>query len=239
MLCATHAQVLLLNLFLCINSGVLFGQTSADSALTNTIRIFISSTGDQSPVYNGVQYQRYAAFLHYGHPFFVADSLITGSVTIDGLTYENVPLMLDEVNDQLITTDLQGDNLVQLPKHKIAAFTIGRHKFAHITGNDLKEGYYRLLYNGRSKLLAKENKSIHVKPGRTTAETERSVNSTTDYYLNTQKGYKKFHRLSQFLALFGKDRNKLEDFIREKKLRTGTSREDLYVKAASFFDTAN
>ena len=236
---ATYAQLLLLNLFLCINFGQLFAQSSTDSALTNTIRIFISSTGDQSPVYNGVQYQRYAAVLHYGQPFFIADSLIVGSVTIDGLTYEKVPLMLDEVNDELITTDLQGDNLVQLPKHKIEGFTIGRHAFAHIKGKDLKDGYYRLLYNGRSQLLAKENKSIHVKPGRITAETERTVNSSTDYYLKTEKGYQKFHRLSQFLTLFGKERGRVENFIRDNKLRTRTNREDLYSQAASFFDIAN
>jgi hypothetical protein len=239
MLGAAQAHVLLLNLFLCMNSGSLFAQSSNDSALANTIRIFISSIGDQSPVYNGVQYQRYPAVLHYGQPFFIADSLINGSVTIKGLKYENVPLMLDEVNDELITTDLQGDNLVKLHKHQIEAFSIGRHAFVHHTGNNMKEGYYRLLYNGATQLLAKENKSIQVKPGRTTAETERSVHSSTEYYLKTEKGYQKFHRLNQFLSLFGKDRGRVEDYIRNNKLRTRTNREDLYSQAASFFDTAN
>jgi hypothetical protein len=237
-LAASFAQVLLFFIVPALSCNLLYSQSSAtaDAAVNNAIRIYADATGDQAPYYNGVQYRRYPNYIHFGHPFFIADSLITGTINYNGVTYENVKLQYDEVNDELITTDLQGDNLVQLFKQKISGFTIGPHKFINLSRTYPRAGYYRVLYNGKSQILAKEFKSIQVKPGRITAETERSVNSSTDYYLRTDKGYEKFNRLNSFLSLMGNHRKEVARFIRDKKLRTRSGREDLYYQAASFFD---
>ena len=140
------------------------------------------------------------------------------------------------MNDELITSDLQGDNLVQLSKQKINGFSIGPHSFIHLAEGYPRTGFYKVLYNGRSQVLVKEIKSIQVKPGRVTAETERSVQSNTDYYLKTEQGYKKFNRLSSFLSLLGKHRKQVAAFIRENKLRSRTDRENLYYQAVTFYD---
>jgi len=234
-------QVLLFVIFLpsiCFNH--LFSQTSlsdsADPAVKNTIRIYAAATGVQAPYYNGIQYRRYPNFIHYGHAFFIADSLMFGTVTYDGITFDKVKLLYDEVNDELISTDVQGDNLVQLFKQKISGFSIGPHIFINLSQTYPRAGYYRVLYNGKSQIIVKESKSIQVKPGRVTEETERSVYSTTDYYLKTAKGYEKFNRLSSFLSLLGDQCKKVAGFIRDKKLRSGTNREDLYYQAATFYD---
>ena len=211
-------------------------QDSVEPAVANAIKIYAAATGAQAPYYNGVQYRRYPYFIHSGQPFFLADSLIAGTVTYEGITYENVKLQYDEVNDELITSDLQGDNLVQLSKQKINGFSIGPHSFIHLAEGYPRTGFYRVLYNGRSQVLVKEIKSIQVKPGRVTAETERSVQSNTDYYLKTEQGYKKFNRLSSFLSLLGKHRKQVAAFIRENKLRSRTDRENLYYQAVTFYD---
>ena len=232
---------LLLILFfsaLCCNH--LYSQATSnvpvDTAVKHALHIYANATGDQAPYYNGIQYRRYPNFIHYGHPFFIADSLMKGSVTYDHVTFENVMLQYDEVNDELITTDVQGDNLVQLLKQKISGFTIGPHKFIHLTQTYPRAGYYRVLYNGKSQIIVKESKSIQVKHGRVAAETERTVYSATDYYLKTAKGYEKFNRLNPFLSLFNEHRKQVAGFIRDKKLRFRTDRENLYYQAASFYD---
>jgi hypothetical protein len=114
-LAASFAQVLLFFIVPALSCNLLYSQSSAkaDAAVNNAMRIYADATGDQAPYYNGVQYRRYPYYIHFGHPFFIADSLITGTITYNGVTYENVKLQYDEVNDELITTDLQGDNLVQ------------------------------------------------------------------------------------------------------------------------------
>jgi hypothetical protein len=213
-----------------------FSQASLDTALKNSINVFSAALGNQSPVYNGIQYVRYPNFIHTGHPFFVADSMVNGSVTFEGVTYNNIPLLLDESKDQLITTDLQGDNLVQLFKNSITTFNIGSDSFINTSISGGASAYYRLLYNGRSQVLTKENKLIQVRTGRTKEETERWVSTSTDYYLKTKTGYQKFNRLSSFLSLFGKDENQVAQYIRENRLRTKAEREDLYIRAAKYYD---
>jgi hypothetical protein len=237
MLAARFVQVLLLIFMLAFSCNLLFSQPPiTNPAVNNAIRIYAAATGDQAPYYNGIQYRRYSNYIHFGHPFFIADSLINGTVTYDGVTYQNVKLQYDEVNDELITTDLQGDNLVQLFKHEISGFSIGPHQFINLSQTYPRAGFYRVLYNGKSQILVREFKSIQVKPGQITSETERSVNTTTDYYMKTDKGYEKFNRLNSFLSLMGNHRKQVARFIRDKKLRTRTDREELYYEAASFFD---
>jgi len=238
MLAVKFVQVSLLIIIPAFGCNHLYSQSSAntDAAVNNAIRVYANSTGDQAPYYNGVQYRRYPYFIHFGQPFFIADSLINGTVTFDGVTYENVKLQYDEVNDELITTDLQGDNLVQLFKQKINAFSIGPYNFINLAQTYPRAGYYRVLYNGKSQILVRESKSIQVKPGRITAETERSVNLTTDYNMKTNKGYEKFNRLKSFLSLMGSHRKQVVGFVKDKKLRPRTNREDLYYQAASFYD---
>ena len=234
-----HVSVLgmLLMIFCCKH---LFSQASSKDSVepdvANAIKMYAAATGNQAPYYNGVQYRRYPYFIHSGQPFFLADSLVTGSITFEGVTYENVKLQFDEVNDELITIDLQGNNLVQLPKQKINTFNIGPHSFIHLTEAYPRAGFYRVLYNGKSQVLVKEIKSIQVKPGRVTEETERSVQSNTDYYLKTEQGYKKFNRLSSFLSLLGNHRKQVAAFIRENKLRSRTDRENLYFQAVTYYD---
>jgi hypothetical protein len=231
-------HVALLIIIPALSCNFLYSQSSAntDPAVSNAIRIYAQATGAQAPYYNGIQYRRYPNYIHSGHPFFIADSLINGTVTYDGVTYENVKLQYDEIIDELITTDLQGDNLVQLFKQKISGFSIGAHIFINLSQTYPRAGYYRVLYNGKSQILVRENKSVQVKPGRVTSETERSVEASTDYYLKTDKGYEKFNRLNSFLSIMGSHRKQVAGFIRDKKLRTRASREDLYYQAASFVD---
>ncbi len=114
MIAVRFVQMLLLIIFPALVGNFLYSQSSAntDPAADNAIRIYADAIGDQAPHYNGVEYRRYPYFIHSGHPFFMADSLINGTITYDGVTYEDVKLQYDEVNDALITTDLQGDNLL-------------------------------------------------------------------------------------------------------------------------------
>jgi hypothetical protein len=210
---------------------------STDLSLLEALEVYHNSLGDQAAIYNGVQYRRYPHYLNYGHPFFVADSLAVGSVIYDDINYDNVWLMYDEVNDELITRDWQGDNLVQLHKNSVSSFAIGDNKFLNIKSDlSLKAGYYRVLYGGRSAVLAREAKTIHVRTVRP-GETERSVFASTDFYLKTPKGYEKFSRLTSLLGFFGRHRRAVEKHLASQKVRQRLVREKAFVEAAKYYDT--
>lgn len=242
MLAVKMAQVtLLLSLILFLHNGQLRAQSaisdSLDPATANAVRIFAAATGTQAGYYNGTQYRRYPNFIHTGNPFFLADSLLPGTLTYDGVRYENVPLQYDEVNDALITTDVQGDNLVQLHKAKVSAFTIGEYQFTnHQAATYPGAGYYRVLYNGKSQIIVKEKKLIQVTPGQTNAETVRWVDASVDYYLKTSKGYEKFSRLNTLLSLFGNHRKAVAGFIKDKKLKNRQDKESVFYQAVIFYD---
>jgi hypothetical protein len=231
---------LFLIVLLILANGNLFSQSSApDSSgpVKKAIHIFANAAGDQAGFYNGIQYKRYPNYIHEGHPFFIADKLVVGTITYDGVQYENVKLQYDEVNDELITTDLQGDNLVQVYKPRVNAFSIANYTFTnHLSQTYPGPGYYRVLYNGKSQIIVKEKKLIQEKPGRTNAETERSVDASVDYYMKTGTGYKKFNRLNSFLSLFGKNRKAVSGFVKEKKLKFRSAKENLLQQAATYYD---
>ena len=154
MLAVKFIQVLPMLILPAFSCNFLYSQSSRiqDPAVNSALRIYAQAAGDQAPYYNGIQYRRYPNYIHYGQPFFIADSLTAGTITYDDVTYENVKLQYDEVNDELITTDLQGHNLVQLFKQKISAFSIGPHKFINLSQTYPRAGYYRVLYNGAAPL---------------------------------------------------------------------------------------
>lgn len=214
-------------------------QRSPDTAFTNTLSVFTQALNDQAAIYNGIQYRRYPEAIHEGHPFFLADSLIAGTVTYEGLTYNKVRLLYDEVNDELITTDWQANNLVQLFEEKVDGFTIATQKFVRIAAGNPPSGYCRLIYDGASRIVAKERKTIQVRTGRTSAETQRWVSSSTDYYLETPQGFRKFHRLNAFLSLLGRHRKQVENYIKQNRLHCRSEKDRVLAEAARYYDQLN
>lgn len=236
---AQVALVLLLILFLRpgnTRAQSAFTQDSTNPAIEHALNIYAATTGNQAGYYNGVQYKRYPNFIHSGHTFFIVDSLIEGTLVYDGVKYGGVKLQYDEWGDQLVTTDVQGTNLVQLYKGKVSAFSIGTHMFVNNTTNDPGAGYYRVLYNGKSTILVKEKKIVQEKHGETNAETVRTVDVTIDYYLKTTKGFQKFNRLSTLLQLFGNQRKAVAGYIRDKNLKYRHDKENVFYQAVAFYD---
>lgn len=242
MLAVKIAQVaLVLFLILFLHSGHMraqsaFTQDAVNPAIEQALKIYAAATGNQAGYYNGVQYKRYPNFIHSGHTFFMADSLIEGTLIYDGVKYSNVKLQYDEWTDQLVTTDVPGSNLVQLHKASVSAFSIGPHMFVNNTTDDPGAGYYRILYNGKSTILVKEKKIVQEKHGETNAETVRSVDVTVDYYLKTPRGFQKFNRLSSLLALFGSHRKAVAGYLRDKNLKYRQDKENVFYQAVAFYD---
>lgn len=220
----------------CVTTERVCGQYAPDSALKNTLAVFTNALHDQAGIYNGIQYRRYPGTIHEGHPFYMADSLVAGTVTYDGLDYRNIKLLYDEVNDELITTDWQGDNLVQLLKERVNGFSMGMQQFVHLKGAYPAAGYYRVIYDGKSTVIAREKKEIQVKTGRTTAETERWVSRATDYYIKTPGGYRKFNRLNSFLSILGSHRRQVANYIRQNRMHFKSEKDRVLAQAARYYD---
>jgi hypothetical protein len=217
--------------------AALFCQSSSSTAISNTIAFYQRSIGDQSGIYNGVQYYRYADFINSGHPFFMFDSLTAGAVDYDGVVYNSVPLLYDEMIDQLLTNDYRKENLVELVKIKVNRFTIANHNFVRIADSmsGIAPGYYRELYSGKSQVLGKEIKTVD-KRIINQFEVNRTVETRNSYYARIHKQYFVISGSKQLLKLFGDKRKPVSDFLRNKKARYKSNRENYIVEAVKRYD---
>jgi hypothetical protein len=218
--------------------AALFSQSSSSStAISNTIAFYQRAIGDQSGIYNGFQYYRYPDLINAGHPFFMFDTLTSGSVYYDSIAYYNVLLLYDEVIDELLTTDYRRENLVQLVKMKVGNFTIGGRKFIRITDNiaALSPGYYLQLYSGKSRVLGKEVKAIE-KRIINQFEEYRNVEARKSYYVGINQQYYTVSGAKALMKLFGDKRRAVTEYLKNRRLKYKSNREDYIVEAVKHYD---
>jgi hypothetical protein len=222
-----------------------YGQTSlhrsGDSSLHLALLHYHKSLNDQKGIYNGSLYLRLIQ-THTGHVYFKSDSLTAGQVVYDGVLYENVPLLYDELKDELVTTDITGLSLVQLIKDKVTSFTIYSSAFIHqFTGTDSQgfksNGFFRLLYDGKMKVLHRETKFLRQKIVREN-EYNRYVDTQSGYWISSETGLQRISNYRDLLNVFGNTKKQVHEHIRSKGIKFREETEQTLVEAVSFYENA-
>jgi hypothetical protein len=114
-------------------------------------------------LYNGAEYVGHLPTIK-GHPYI--DSLWRdGSVTYDGVTYQNIHMLYDVVDDVVVVPHSDSVYRIQLQSIKINRFRFPittSYRIVRDTAHNvgLRTGFYDQLYDGRSKVLAKRVKTI-------------------------------------------------------------------------------
>ena len=106
---------------------------AALSGLTNALKTYHNYLTPETELYRGGQYAEYTFLIAKGHPYFDIDSMIIGTVSYNGILYENVPLKYDIVKDALLTDDPYDYYKISLISEQISRFTIGQHVFIRLT----------------------------------------------------------------------------------------------------------
>lgn len=135
---------------------------SAQQSSTLLSERYYASPVSQDALRNGREYTRLSFNIHKGIPYFKTDTLSYGTVMFDGILYDSVKLLYDQVSDELITNDVSGNNLIRLVKQKVAYFTLFNTTFTYLpaTGKNITAGYYEVTYDDNTQLLKKEIKEI-------------------------------------------------------------------------------
>jgi hypothetical protein len=162
-------------------------QSSLKDELVNYYHSFQT---ESQPIYNGLEYSRIPFYVNSGIPYFISDTVTTGSVVYDGVLYKNLPLMYDMMLDELITKDFSGKNMIKMVKQRVDSFYLYGATFVCIKEGDktISEGYYQVMQQEGKELFKKEIRYIKdkVKLGE---EPEKNIVGKTTYYIKRDGKY--------------------------------------------------
>ncbi|MEZ0607239.1 hypothetical protein ACAW74_01930 [Fibrella sp. WM1] len=219
-----------------------FGQTARpDTAFRHeSIQLALqrAALADSSTdgLFNGSQYLGHDRRLR-GHAYFVTDSAMPGRVEAGGNAYA-LPIRYDLVNDALVADHRAGYWMV--PRGEtVQSFSLLNHTFIRLidtTQSRLPEGYYDLLYDGPSRLLARHTKRIQIS---SVPSSFGEYLSNTAYYIRRQGQYVKVGSRKALVKLLADRRKELTAYAREQKARFKEDPELALQALAQRYDELN
>lgn len=149
------------------------------ASIAEARRIYTARVQGESLLFNGSDYGEYTP-LKDEHPFYLSDDWIYGSVLYDGQFYDSIMLQYDIASDQLVIESHMYGTQIQLIKSKVHSFTLEDRKFVNLDSSSMN-GFYEVLYNGETKVLAKHIKRLQERVS--SAEITREFEEKNKYYL--------------------------------------------------------
>lgn len=208
--------------------------STARQATQYALTRYEAATSDPERLYNGFEYIGYDRRLT-GHPFFASDSTETGSIRSNGQIF-TIPLRYDIVYDELVLNHPAGYRMA-LHSDRINSFLVKGHTFIRMTDSTqqgLPTGFYDLLYNGPTQLVARHTKTILVNPAAN--GTYGVFNPKTVYFIRKSGRYFPIKNKRTLLAVLDNSKKQLTAFMRKEKLKFKLTIDDSFGKIARYYD---
>jgi hypothetical protein len=228
------------NLFLtcllgsCLGAGAQVNDTAFMAQAANHARALHSSriTGE-SLLFNGSDFVRYIP-LHEEFPYYLSDEFLNGTITYDDQRYEEVFLLYDITTDEVIVENYNFAYNIRLIKNRIQDFTLEGHRFINVNHPSLPAGFYELLYDGPTQVLAKHTKRFteEIRFG----ELYRNFIPGTTYYILKDNQYRVATNQATVLKLLKDHRPELRSHLRDTGINFSADREHALTTLAKFYD---
>jgi len=228
-----------------MSSPALKAQTSQkdslilDSASALALQQYHNYVAPATDLYRGPEYVDYAYQIKDGHPYFV-DSLIAGAIVYNGILYENIPLLFDEVLDLVVIKDPYEVWKLSLNREHVDSFTIGDHRFVRLADSlnpsAPRNGFYEQLYRGKVRLLRRELKSVQMQASFLNQGFEKYTLANVSYWFRKGDTWYAVNNQRSLLAAI-KDRSKqAKKFMRSNHLRMRKDKQTTLVKVITWYD---
>ena len=214
---------------------ILFGQQDSTTPQKRMLEaIYRSNINAASPLYNGPEYY-YDDQLLTAHAFLETPTFEKGSITMDGVVIGDVPLAYDILRDELVTLSYGSDFKVKVVREKINGFTLRNTRLTVVREKSIPEGYYEVLHDGKTQLLARHEKRIKelTNAGR---DVVYQVNSFTTYYLRTPNGYETIRDRSGLISALQDKKAELNRFIDSNRLSFSKELEEALIQSVRYYD---
>jgi len=208
------------------------------SALTHTISLYFDQVGDQSRLFNGSLYPGFDLTFQTGSAYFLTDKATKGSVVYDNIPYPNLSIFYEDYRQYLVVMD-QAYKL-KLVNERVSSFTIAGHHFIYLFLDSLNrgipsEGFYEVLYTGRSKLLKYTSKKVReiisVSEG-----LRRYMDETNNYYIWRLNSYVVVNSKRELLNILYDHKKDIQRFIRKNDLDLKNDKDNALAQVAAYID---
>ena len=190
--------------------------------------------GRGSAIWNGPEYTGGDPTIS-GHPNFNSRSYQYGTVIYDGHRYDSLLLAYDIFIDQLVLVFSESGEFFTISpsKNKIELFTIGDHPFIQSAEVKGEEGFFELLYDGKTQALAKRTKITTPFREGNFLYKYREVDR---YFVRYQGSYVEIGSKGSFLNLYKERKKDFKSYIRQYRLDFGSDPERFLSVMCNYID---
>ena len=194
----------------------------------------------QSRLYNGVEHLGYSYKIK-GHAYFLQRELSIGTVVYDEIEFANVPMLYDQLKDQVVIQYTDGFTKMGLISAKVQSFSLLNHHFIRLqgdsaSGSPIITGFYDELYTGKTNVLVKRGKFIEeiVKE-----EIEREFKEITIVFIQQEGKYYAIKTYNTLLTVLKDKAPQVKQYLRKNRIKFRKDPENTILKAILFYDSLN
>ena len=216
--------------------------SSQQNAFNYAVRIYHSSVGEGSALYNGPEYFGYDALIKSNAYFMDVNAFTPGSVFYNGAFYTRVPMLYDLYTDDVTVLLYNHYSKFYLVKEKVKSFDFLGHHFISLPADSLKEspvikpGYFDELYKGKMEVLVKRSKTIQERNGGVTGIETYFTTSARNLYLKKYSIYYSITSQGSLLDVLKDKKKEIQQFIKSGQIKFRNNPEDAMVKIAVYYD---
>ncbi len=212
----------------------------AGGAYAKAVEQYHESLSPETGLYNGIEYIDYAYTIQEGSPFFGLTPFDSGSVVYENMLYRNVLLAFDIVKSNVVIYDASRLHKIVLNSRNVNDFVASGHQFTHLTKDsanaaDMTAGFYEVLYDGPSRVLKKEKRTVQESLS-TPTFSKRYVTYASDFYIRKGNTYHSINSKAALFSLFKDKQKEVQKQLKKKKLKFKRDKNRTLAEAAAYYD---
>lgn len=207
-------------------------------------RVYFETVPAPNELINGKEYFRY--YLHSETtPLLFSGEVINATLKIKNREYQNIGIQYDTYLDELIYTDTTRmiNNvypLIALNKDIIEGFVFVIRgdsmnfrylQFQQNLANDMKDGFYEIVYDGNSKFIIKHKSDIYHR------DALNEYKYSPEAYIMTGESFKKVKNNQTLLRMCGEWSGVMKEFLKKSRIRIRSIDKKQITKVLVYLDT--
>lgn len=219
-----------------------WGQVSiGDSVLRKASSDYQRLMKQNASLYNGAEYIAPKQLIE-GFPFFSRENYFEGRIISSGVSYFDVPIQYDLVNDALLIWSYDRSILLMLNSEKVERFELGNESF--IRGNLIKKndaqtrkGFFQLIHEGQHMAVSKKQKVVVQKTA--SDKSYAFYKQFNTYYLIIDGDWIQIASQKSVINALKNNKDEIKAFINKQQLNFRKSPEVFLKEVLTYYETLN